>query len=282
MLARLLEHLDRQQKAENLDYCIVVADNDSQQSARSTVEKFAPRSGLAVTYCSELQRNIALVRNKAIECSKTDFIAFIDDDEFPVDDWLVRLFEICAKYNCAGVLGPVCPHFEEPPPKWILKGRFCDRPAHPTGTIMKGDECRTGNVIFRRGILPEGVPPFDPQFATGGEDKDFFIRMTKRGNIFVWCNEAIAYETVPPSRWRRTYMLKRALLRGKQNLMIPTGRQKLILTSILAVPIYALLLPVTLLMGHHRFMQFSVRFCDHLGRLLALIGFNVIRERMSE
>jgi hypothetical protein len=38
-------------------------------------------------------------------------------------------------------------------------------------------------------------------------------------------------------------------------------------------------LPLTLLCGQHIFMKYGIRFCDHLGRLLALIGINPIRER---
>ena len=36
------------------------------------------------------KQNIALARNKAIENAKGDFIAFIDDDEFPLDQWLLN------------------------------------------------------------------------------------------------------------------------------------------------------------------------------------------------
>ena len=63
--------------------------------------------------------------------------------------------------------------------------------------------------------------PFRPEFLTG-EDQDFFRRMIDRGHVFVWCDEAVAYEVVPPVRWRRTFMLRRALLRGRISLLHPT------------------------------------------------------------
>jgi len=46
--------------------------------------------------------------------------------------------------------------------------------------------------------------------------------MIERGHAFVWCNEAVVYEVVPPVRWRRTFMLRRALLRGKVSPLDPT------------------------------------------------------------
>jgi succinoglycan biosynthesis protein ExoM len=160
-----------------------------------------------------------------------------------------------------------------------LRGRFCERPEPPTGTVIHWTKSRTGNVLFRRAIL-QGMPEaFRPEFGTGGEDQDFFMRTNRRGCVFVWCNEAVAYETVPPSRWTRSYMLKRALLRGNIVLKHSAGRNLLIAKSLAAVPAYSLILPVAWLMGQHVFMKYGIKFCDHLGRLLALFGLNPVNER---
>ena len=137
------------------------------------------------------------------------------------------MLKTCETYDAAG-LGPVRPHFEAPPPDWIIKGRFCERPEHETGTIVGWQESRTGNVLFRRSILDGTEEPFDSAFGTGGEDVDFFLRMAKRGCVFRWCNEGVVYETVPKERWTRTYMLKRALLRGRNNLKLPVNRARLL------------------------------------------------------
>jgi glycosyltransferase involved in cell wall biosynthesis len=256
-----------------------VADNDPEQSAKQIVASFATTSKVPSVYCVEPRKNIALARNKALEKATGEFIAFIDDDEFPVEDWLLNLLTACQQFNVAGVLGPVKPHFEEPPPRWIVKGRFCDRPEHLTGRVMEWSEARTGNLLFRRSIL-DGIPyAFSSEFGTGGEDKDFFLRMTERGNVFIWCNEGAVYETVQPNRWRRSYMLRRALLRGKNILKHRTDRAWILMKSALAIPIYAVVLPLTLLAGQHSFMRYAIKFCDHLGRVLAIFGINPISER---
>ena len=277
-LKRLLEKLERQQ-TRRLSFSIVVADNDAGRSAEEVVTSFARRSSVRTAYCCEPIRNIAMARNKAIENADGEFIAFIDDDELPTDDWLAQLLQACDKYASAGVLGPVRPHFDGIPPQWILKGRFCERPEQPTGTVMAWNACRTGNVLFRRSILDAAAEPFDPEFGTGGEDKDFFMRMNRRGCVFIWCNEAIAYETVPPSRWTRSYMFKRALLRGRNVLKHRSARARLLTKSAIAVPLYTLILPLTLLFGQHVFMKYGIKLCDHLGRLLALFEINPVHER---
>jgi succinoglycan biosynthesis protein ExoM len=279
LLKRLLDKLEQQRTDNQFVYSIIVADNDVQLSARPVVAEFAAKSRIEVTYCSEVRQNIALARNKALEHSKGGFIAFIDDDEFPESDWLLRMLKTCEDYQAAGVLGPVRPYFEALPPRWITKGGFFERPEHPTGRMMDWEESRTGNLLFRRVIL-DGVPEaFKPEFGTGGEDKDFFMRMTQQGHAFRWCNEGVTYEAVPPVRWKRTYMLKRAMLRGKNILKHPTGRIGLVAQSVVAAPVYSLMLPFTLLLGQHVFMKYCIKFCDHAGRILALLGLNPIRER---
>jgi succinoglycan biosynthesis protein ExoM len=279
LLKRLLESIEDQQTGGAFTFSIVVADNDAARSAQDVVSHHSTQSSVKIVYCCEPRQNIALARNKAIEHAHGEFIAFIDDDEFPNDKWLALLLKACDDFESAGVLGPVRPHFEQTPPSWIVKGRFCERPEYPTGTVMNWGECRTGNLLFRREILGGVGEPFKQEFGTGGEDKDFFMRMSQRGFVFVWCNEAAAYETVPPSRWTRSYMIRRALLRGRNVLKHPTGRLEIIVKSVVAIPVYSLLLPLTLMLGQQSFMKYCIRFCDHLGRLLALLGLNRINER---
>lgn len=279
LLEKLLRHLSAQITNDAFDFSIVVVDNDRLQSAREVVERFASENRIAITYKNVTEQNIALARNAAMGEARGDFIACIDDDEFPNDDWLACLLKTCEESGASGVLGPVRPHFETPPPRWAIDGKFFDRPEHPTGRIMPWSECRTGNVMFRSEMIRNIDPVFDPRFGTGGEDVDFFLRMTERGHVFRWCNEAPAYETVPPERISRAYLLKRALLRGRNVLKLPVNRLTLLARSAVAVPAYLVILPFALLRGEHVFLNYSIRLCDHLGRLLTVVGLNPVKER---
>jgi len=275
-LKRLLEELDGQDTSGLFSYSIIITDNDEFQSAKIVVSDFAAASMISIRYCVEPRQNIALARNKAIEMADGDFIAFIDDDEFPTKTWLLTLFTACNKYDVDGVLGPVRPHFDETPPEWVVEGRFYERPTYPTGFVIDWTKGRTGNVLLKRRIFETCTQPFRPEFLTG-EDQDFFRRMIQEGHVFVWCNEAVAYEVVPPIRWKRTFMLRRALLRGTNSLVHPTFGVVDIAKSIAAVPVYTVALPFASLFGHRRFMLCLIKLFDHLGRLCALLGINTIR-----
>ena len=281
LLERLLENLQKQRTDGLFTYSAVVADNDPGQSAQQLVAELASTSAVPLKYCSESQPNIALARNKAVQYAEGDFIAFIDDDEFPTEDWLWNLFKTCTALGVDGVLGPVKPSFESEPPKWVKRGKFFDRPTFETGYKLNWDEARTGNVLFKREILNSVDIPFRSEFATAGEDVDFFRRMIEKGHTFIWCNEAVAYEVVPASRCTRSYLLKRALLRGSNFNKHPTDRFKNATKSIIAVPCYTVALPFLALFGQHLFMKYLIKLLDHGSRLLAYFGLSAMTRRQT-
>ncbi len=276
-LERLLAELSRQITAGLFTYSIVVVDNDRLRSAEAVVLKFTAGSPLAVKYCVESRQNIALARNRAIENAHGDFIAFIDDDEFPTKRWLLSLFKALNEHKADGVLGPVKPHFEVQPPAWVIKGKFYERPTYPTGFVIDWKKGRTGNVLLKRCILMGHAQLFRPEFRTG-EDQDFFRRLIQKGHTFIWCNEAEAYEVVPPVRWNRTFILRRALLGGTISRLHPTFGALDIAKSVIAVPAYITVLPIAVVLGPSRLMSCLIRLFSHLGRLLAMVGINPIRE----
>lgn len=278
-MKRLLNELECQQTEGLFNYSVVVADNDSMKSAEQVVTEFVAASSFPVVYCVEPEQNIALARNKALENSQGDFIAFIDDDEFPKEGWLYNLFRTCKMYEVDGVLGPVKPYFEYDPPQWVIKGKFFERPRYETGYKLDWPETRTGNVLFKKTILNGNHNPFKPEFGTGSEDVDFFRRMMEKGYEFIWCNEAIVYEMVSPIRCTHRYLMRLALLRGSNSIKHPVHRIRNLAKSMVAIPVYTLAFPIFSALGHHVFMRYVIKSLDHLGRILSFLGFRLVRER---
>jgi len=283
LLAKLLDKLQVQKTEGLFTYSIIIVDNDREQTAKKVVSDVQKTSTIDMYYYCEPRQNIAHARNLAVNNSHGNLIAFLDDDEFPIDVWLLNLLKTYKKYMADGVLGPVNPHFEREPPLWIVKGKICERKSFATGTVLKNySETRTGNVLFDGNIFKDGDNLFNPVFGkTGGEDVDFFRRMMAQGCIFVWCNEAIAYETVPEERLTKKYHLKRALLRGGVSLKHPPLTTKVYITlkSIAAITVYSLALPFLYLIGEHLFMRYLIKYFDHVGRLSTAVGLRIITEK---
>jgi succinoglycan biosynthesis protein ExoM len=210
LLARLLDRLERQARGPEFIVDVVVVDNDERRSSEEVVAEFARRGAMTVSYHSEPDRNISLARNLAVRNASGNLLAFIDDDESPHDEWLVRLFRTLRQHRADGVLGPVIPDYPPGAPAWLERSRVLERQRHATGSRISLNDARTGNVLLERSLFAPNEPWFDPAFGrTGGEDSDFFARQFEKGRIFVWCDEAVAYETIPAERWKKSFHLKR-------------------------------------------------------------------------
>ena len=277
LLRRLLEALGKQVTDEMFTYSMVIVDNDQLQSAESTVSDFAASASIPVRYCVEPEQNIPMARNKAVENASGDYVAFIDDDEFPAENWLLNLLKTCKQYNVDGAVGPVNCHFDQEPPKWIVKGRFWQRPTYTTGLVIDGKKGRTNNALVKRELFAGLKEPFRPEFRTG-EDQEFFSHMIEEGHTFVWCNEALVYETVPPKRWERSFILKRSLLQGSISPLHRTFGLVRFAKSLIAVPVYAVMLPVAAILGQHRFMSLLVKLAFHLGAVLNCMGIKPVKQ----
>ena len=211
MLRRLLQSLQALtfSKVNEPAITIVVVDNDPSLSARPVITEFLCKR-YTLRYRVERRPGISFARNTAIEMSRAaDFVAFVDDDEEVPPRWLDELLNVQAAFDADIVAGPVLPHFEVSPPQWMIDGHFFHRRRHLTGTRLAS--VGAGNVLIAGGVFHALSPWFDPRFArTGGEDTHFFRRCAVLGYLVTWADDAVVYESVPPSRLSEAYLISRA------------------------------------------------------------------------
>ncbi len=281
LLRQLLSKLEDQETEGLFDYSIVVVDNDSSESARQTVESYARQSKMSVSYHVEPEQNIALARNKAVQNAKGDFIAFVDDDEFPSTAWLLNLYTAFNTYKPnGGVLGPVIPYYPEGTPQWLINSKICDRPNHPTGTKLDWDMTRAGNALVSRRVFIEDRFLFDPRKGrTGGEDKELFKLMMEHGYSFIWCHEADVYEIIYPDRWKLSHYLYRSLCLGGD-----TGSENgmcsvTFMRSLVAIPVFTALLSGSVFKGKPFIYKYLIDVVYHFARVMASLGIVFAKER---
>jgi succinoglycan biosynthesis protein ExoM len=278
LLLALLRSIEALETDGSFGISVCIVDNDAAQSAMEIVSGFAKESGIPVRYTCEPEQNIARARNRALESAEGSHIAFIDDDERPDRSWLLLLYRAWRATGACGVLGPVVPLFESPPPAWITKARILERPEKADGEELDWTETRTGNVLLERRLFAQDGYRFNEEYGRGGEDRELFRRMREHGERFIWCRDAVVREIIPPARWSRSFQVRRALLRGKVAVPRPFTGFRGFLKSCGAVCVYAALLPPLVVLSQGLFMRYLVRMCDHLGRVLAFFGLEVVRE----
>ncbi len=212
MLRRLLQSLQALtfSKVSEPGITIVVVDNDPSLSARPVIAEFLCKR-YPLRYRVERRPGISFARNTALEMSRAaDFVALVDDDEEVSPDWLDELLNAQAAFGADIVAGPVLPQFQVSPPQWMIDGHFFHRRRHLTGTRLTS--VGAGNVLIASSVLHAFSPSwFDSRFArTGGEDTHFFRRCAALGYLVTWADDAVVYESVPPSRLSERYLISRA------------------------------------------------------------------------
>jgi glycosyltransferase involved in cell wall biosynthesis len=281
MLNRLIDSLQKQESKGLFTFSITVVDNDNLGSGRALVASIQKSSAIPIHYNIEPVQNISLARNRALTSTEADYYACIDDDEFADELWLFNLYETIRTSQADGVLGPVRPFYEASPPSWLLSGKILGREEFPTGTrIMNAKHTRSGNVIISKKIVHDNKFLFNPEYGrTGGEDYDFFKRMIDRNYRFIWCNEALVYENTPRSRLTRSYYLRRAFLRGVVHSKNAPLLSSDTLKSLIASMSYTVILPLVFIFRNRSLMPIMIKDCDHLGKILARFGINVVKQR---
>jgi succinoglycan biosynthesis protein ExoM len=214
LLADTLDSLARQRLPADHRMNIIVVDNDAAQSAQATVSRF--QAGFAaIRYVCETEANIAKARNRALSEARARYAAFIDDDEVAGPEWLATLLQAREQYRAAVVLGPVMPLLPSDTPRWVVDGRFFDRPRRVTGSTASSGAGGTGNVLLDLHEVSRARVQFDASYGIwGGEDTDFFHRLAAAGLNAVWCDEAEAHEYVQPHRLRIRWLMRRSFIGG--------------------------------------------------------------------
>lgn len=167
-------------------------------------------------------RGIAQVRNALVERALKkpfDFIAMLDDDEWPQDDWLDSFLAAQLQTGADALQGRVTKVFDREPSVWAQsEGRGQTNRLNIAIPLIEG----TGNtLIARRCVESLQRPYFDPEFAlTGGEDRDFFVRLQRDGRKFARAGEAVAFEHVPASRATLKWTLSRAYRIGNSDMRV--------------------------------------------------------------
>src|SRR5450830_141372 len=213
LLALLLQALT-QQACADLRLEVIVVDNDPANSAAPILAQWQNR--LPLLTCHEPTPNIAQARNTAVHAAQGEWILFIDDDEAPDPDWIIRMMQTQRRYGADAVFAPVLPRYLEDTPTWVRRGDFFNRPRFATGTVIGSKDARTGNVLIRRSKLLTIPGPFDVTFGrTGAEDTMLFRDMLACGASFIWCDEATVSEEVPAARANLNWLLRRSYRLGQ-------------------------------------------------------------------
>ncbi|MFS0737032.1 glycosyltransferase family A protein [Sphingomonas sp. 1P06PA] len=212
-LARVIDHIGRAAARLGRVPALIVVDNDGQDPAIAALAaERAAAAGLVLHFIVEPTPGISAARNAVF--AKADaigarFMAMIDDDEWPADDWLTALDARRRETGAHIVGGPVTPVFPDNAKALERIARWWS--VQPQ--LLEGKPfvfCTCNFLIDLAAVADMPRPLFDPRFGlSGGGDTVFFRSLFYAGHPMAWADAALVYEEVPPSRASLGWMRQR-------------------------------------------------------------------------
>lgn len=219
LLARALEALVHQRVGSELDWEIVVANNNCTDDTPRVVSRYAERAIVPVSQVFEARPGVSYARNAAIAVATGEILAFIDDDIRPEASWLAAALNALECEGADLVGGRILPEWEAPPPAWLsandelydylglmamserrrLTYPFADRPRIWGGSMMvrRSTLDRVGVFNVSLGRIGAGL--------RHGEESDLIRRVLQAGLVVVYDPAILVYHWVPRERMRRRY-----------------------------------------------------------------------------
>ena len=174
---------------------IVVIDNNCNDGTKEYINSL---NFTYINYFLENKQGLSHARNKGIEVSKGNFLAFVDDDATIDEKWLKSLLYHLKNQNINHIYGgPIFPNFEVKCPKWIDDGYFIRKFKSSDGYLDKltaqdgfsgGNMCIPKNIFDKVGFFNTDLGMQGKEMGLGEESELFFrihnqIKQVKLYNI---------------------------------------------------------------------------------------------------
>lgn len=249
-LQKTLTALAAQRVPAELQWELVLVNNNSTDETEAVCRRFAAGAPMPVTYVFEPEQGLSKARNSGVAAARGSVIAFTDDDVSPPPDWVAKLAAIMNKAGLDGVGGRIVPIWPAPPPAWLdlhLRLRLALLESTEPRVATIGDEIReTGvriygaNMAFRRQVFRDVGLFITTLSAKGaklyrGGDTEFVRRAVGAGKTVIYDPDLVVGHRISPDRMTRGYFRKWAFDSGEGHAMTAppvTGR------NLLGIPLY--------------------------------------------
>lgn len=221
-LSTALKSLEEQVVPQEVNWEVLVVDNNSKDGTREVTDSFAKRSPGRFKYLFEGRQGKCYALNTAIGVAEGEILAFTDDDVTFDKEWLWHLKRAFDQYGCSGAGGKIVPVFLAKVPAWL----DADEP-YPFLNALVGLDYgpdsfvwtrkRTfygANMAFRKevfvrqGLFRLDLGPTEGNLLGKGEDSEFCDRAFAGGETLMYVSDAIVYHPAEKQRMTKEYFRK--------------------------------------------------------------------------
>lgn len=214
LLDETLGALVRQQFSPELEWRILVVNNNCTDQTDEVVERHAERSPVPLTMVREPEQGLTPARLTGVSRTSGDWIAFVDDDCIVAADWIQRAAEFAVAHpDCGGFGGRVVLDWEAPPREFVTRygWAFAEQDHGPEPKQVPS--LAGAGFVFRRAALAESgwldrhflADRVGEKLISGG-DVEMALRVGARSPL--WYNPALRLRhRIPAKRTTLRYLI---------------------------------------------------------------------------
>ncbi len=221
-LPECLGRLAEQQGVDNLEWEVVVVDNNSGDDTRDVVMRLSKELQLNVRYAFEKEQGLNHARNRGIRESIGNFFGYIDDDILVSHDWLAAIIESFKINDADAVGGRIHLDPSLTLPDWIKPEMygflgFQDLGEEPFEMDGRIQYPFGGNMWFKRQVVKK-IGYFNPKVGRKGSgskrselfkgaETEYCHRLAEAGGHVFYQPSAIVYHQIQPFQLTKKYFL---------------------------------------------------------------------------
>lgn len=122
-LPAVLDQLRKQVGTEKIQWEVLVVDNNSSDRTAEVTSNYIKhwRKDCELRYVFEERQGVSYARSRAVEEAKSrELLAFLDDDNFPAENWVAEAYSFGQEHPQAGAYGGIIhARLDEPPPNYF-------------------------------------------------------------------------------------------------------------------------------------------------------------------
>jgi glycosyltransferase involved in cell wall biosynthesis len=227
-LPTVLEKLRSQREVDNINWEIIVVDNNSNDRTQTVIKEYQKlwTTNVPLNYYFEPRQGLAFARRLGVKQARGELIGLLDDDNWPTENWVTSVCHFAALYPQGGAYGSkLLGAYETKPPENF------DQIACFLGIIDRSDQPFRYDLL-KRWLFPAGAGLVVRKQAWLESVPETFLLTGVSGNSLarkgedietlsylrlyhwqIWHNpEAIIYHHIPQYRLKKSYLLE--LFRG--------------------------------------------------------------------
>ena len=234
-LPECVDCLDRQRGLTNIEWEVVIVDNNSTDETADAVRRLQSASTVPIRYVFESEQGLSAARNRGIADTTSPYLCFIDDDIRVEPQWLRAVLDGFRERSADAVGGRILVQSTAPLPAWInedMRGFLGHRDFGSEPHYMDGitEFPFGGNMALSRRII-EQVGGFDTRMGRKGEgtkreelfkgeETDYFRRVAAAGGRLYYAPDATVHHKILPHQLKKKFFRTIHFNAGYQRAML--------------------------------------------------------------